>query len=254
MFSYTAIISLLCGFLFSNYLIFVQSESSKSTLIFIDKSQSADFNKSEVTILQISASLDTLLKTRYAQNKDKLYLYYIHANTAGAAKIKEFIYPANQCNDQPSKIKKVQCEKVFINKINMEKRNIRDDIIKLLYQTNPTKTGNYTNIHAILEVASRNFTNPWQSREIYVFSDMIHTCQKYNLSNFTSRKVDAEALGRKHAEEVRKELEITDTNLTNTRVIVITPDDPINPTKNKQALRYYWNAFFKQYNMKLIMD
>lgn len=224
---------------------------TKSTLLFIDKSHSVNYTRSEEVKNRVMESLQDIIKSRYSKYRDIIRVFYIHSSTSSANAVASYDFQlVNGCDTLVSNIRRNQCNSWYYDAVSKEMRRLYAELDGLISNPYSGSTGQYTNIHDVLEVASRSFPDAKSELQIFIFSDMIHDCPKVNLKSCPTSRDGAESLARKHALEMRKNLHSPE-RLQGCKVFVITPDDALSPIHNKNYLRYYWTEFFNHFKMKL---
>jgi hypothetical protein len=258
MFSYLRIMSVLscvlCMLLSCTMTSQTPTAFKNESIVFIDKSLSVDFTASTEVKERVDRNIGLLLGKSFKNPGDKMHLYYIHAQTSSGGKLAGYYLPVPDCDGHISNIKKKHCQLTHVKKVEEDKQAITNALKDYIAKPNPGASGKYTQIHEVLDVASRTFKDGKRIRSIYLFSDMIHSCPKVELSRIPADLQKARDLAKKHAAEVRQRMNIQEANLSGVKVYVTTPDEALNPIKNKDILRGYWQTFFADFNMDLDMD
>ncbi len=218
------------------------------TLVFIDKSlsihtDSLAFKSQEKTLRQ-------LIQKRISHKGDKLKGYFIHSNTGDEPFM---YYECNLvCEDTTSGNERSKNEA----KSKFEQGLVDDQILQSKELIKAWKEESAkrqvalaTKIWPILEVMSDFFEKaaPGDSRDVFIFSDMIHADGKVSLYHLNSL-ADAEAAAHQHATVIRTSMKINKKNLQGVKVHIKFPAGALEASKN-QVMKYYWEALFADFDM-----
>jgi hypothetical protein len=218
-------------------------ETPIHTLVFLDKTQSVDVNKSFVQEKYRQALAD-IVKQNMTNKGDKLDVYFIHENTSKAKALSLTVRSEKEGIENANATDREAIETAFQMSLQREKGIFLRQAMTKLMQQNTGSSNQATDIWASLPVVAKAAEDGSLVR-VYYFSDMVESVRGANRRDFHTNPPTDDAQAETWAKEDMKQLE--QYAIGNPEVTIITPFEPTASTReNNPHVTHYWQTLFQE--------
>lgn len=221
---------------------------NRNTLIFIDKSKSAELS-SPAYLSQIKENLETMLDTTIRQAGDRVEIRLIHGGTIDAAKVFSAQFAEElPCECGKKSIEFTQDTTLYTQKLRNLRQSVLDEVEAQVLATSNNTATLETDLLGTLAAAADFFKNAPAAapKTILYLSDMVHSQaapRDYQLSPLKDKN-DAEAAAQHDWMWVQQQYGIRQGQMTNARVYLWFPGELIAKTQTGE-MKYYWKEMFR---------
>ena len=218
-------------------------EAPIHTIVFLDKTQSVDVNKSFVQE-KYRQALAEIVEQNMTNKGDKLDVYFIHENTSKAKALSLTVRSEKEGLENANATDREAIETAFQMSLQREKGIFLRQAMTKLMQQNSGASNQATNIWASLPVVAKAAEDGAQVR-VYYFSDMVESVKGANRRDFHTNPPADDAQAETWAKEDVKQLE--QYAIGGPEVTVITPFEPTASTReNNPHVTHYWQTLFQE--------
>ena len=213
------------------------------SLIFLDKTQSVNVNKTYVADKYKQALIDILEKNM--QNKgDKLDVYFIHENTSKAKALSLTVRSEMEDLEGMNATDKEAIETSFQLSLQKEKGIYLRQLLLKLNQHNTGASNQSTDILASLPIISKASESGGQVK-VYYFSDMIESVKGANRRDFHKKPPISNEQAEEEAKIDAKKFE--NYTIGTPDVMIVSPFEPTASTREHSPfIAYYWQTLFQE--------
>ncbi len=221
-------------------------QDPKDVLVFIDKSKSVSYKDSAV-LKKTMKSVFTHVNMLQNPN-DRIYVYFIHGNTASSSADTSYVIPALPNTKNKSALERNTAMYTYNTEVKRQKEAVAASIKRRLAMENSCKTENNTDIIGALEVISRKHSARKQ-KHVLLLTDGIQACTGFAFSNFTDRKhaLNAASL---HLKSIDNRYNIQKDALNGVHISMVAPVRSIDNDLNK-FVQDYWERFLNEYSVQV---
>ncbi|HEV7351355.1 hypothetical protein [Telluribacter sp.] len=213
------------------------------TLVFLDKTQSVNVNKSYVNE-KYRQVLAQIVEENMRNKGDKLEVYFIHENTSKARALSLTVRAEKEGIEHANATDREAIETAFQMALQREKGIYLRQALTKLNQQNSGGSNQWTDIWASMPIIAKA-TEGGSDVKVYYFSDMVESVQGTERRNFHSNPPATDAQAEEWAKADAKQLE--QHAIGSPQVTVITPFEPTASTReNSPHVTHYWEILFQE--------
>jgi hypothetical protein len=213
------------------------------TLVFIDKTQSVNVNRTYVNDKYRQALTD-IVEQNMRNKGDKLEVYFIHENTSKARALSLTVRSEKEDTEGANATDREGIETAFQLSLQKEKGIYLRQVLNKLTQQNTGSSNQFTDIWASLPVIAKAGESG-SDVKVYYFSDMVESVKGSDRRDFhvnpPSDDTKAEALAKEDAEKLKKY------TIGSPQVTIVSPFEPTASVKeNNPHVTHYWLTLFQE--------
>lgn len=216
--------------------------------VFVDKSKSVDFRDS--TVRQRAENAVRALLAQCTQTGDRIGLYYLHGNTAGARAEHSLVIPALVYPARANSIERNHAQQTYYRNLSLLRGAFVKALRTQLLEPNATPTANATDILGTLEVVS-SVSAPGRQLHVLLLTDGVQAANGFGANPRSQQEAVARA-----AADVRRlpaQYRLNSRLLQAGDVRMVMPFTAIG-SKHNRFLDRYWAEVFEGVGMRLVVE
>jgi len=221
----------------------VKADTPVYTLVFLDKTQSVNVNKSYVNEKYRQALTD-IVENNMKNKGDKLEVYFIHENTSKARALSLTVRSEKENTEGVNATDREGIETAFQLSLQREKSIYLRQLLTKLNQQNTGFSNQSTDIWASLPVIAKAGEDG-SDVKVYYFSDMVESVKGNGRRDFHKAPPADDNQAEKEAKEDLKQLQ--QYAIGSPQVTIVSPFEPTASTKeNNPHVTHYWQTLFQE--------
>jgi len=220
-----------------------KADTPVHTLVFLDKTQSVNVNKSYVNEKYRQALTD-IVENNMKNKGDKLEVYFIHENTSKARALLLTVRSEKDNTEGANATDLEGIETAFQLALQREKSIYLRQLLTKLNQQNTGFSNQSTDIWASLPVIAKAGEDGSEVK-VYYFSDMVESVKGEGRRDFHKTPPTNDAQAEKDAKEDFKKLQ--QYAIGSPQVTIVSPFEPTASSKeNNPHVTHYWQTLFQE--------
>jgi hypothetical protein len=220
-----------------------KADAPVHTLVFLDKTQSVNVNKSYVNDKYRQALTD-IVENNMKNKGDKLEVYFIHENTSKARALSLTVRSEKDNTEGANATDLEGIETAFQLALQREKSIYLRQLLTKLNQQNTGFSNQSTDIWASLPVIAKAGEDGSEVK-VYYFSDMVESVKGEGRRDFHKTPPTNDAQAEKDAKEDLKKLQ--QYAIGSPQVTIVSPFEPTASSKeNNPYVTHYWQTLFQE--------